>query len=204
MAGVPEADRQDAGRAGALVEDAPRRGLTFRRAEGHDTEAVQATYRAIIDHLAETVDFPHWHTEDHPTPGEVAAWVEAGDLYLAVDGDGDGSIAGAVVLDHDAVDAYREARWAIEAEGAEVLVVHVLGVAPAHLGRGVARSLVEHTLRLAREQGCLTVRLDTYVENLPARRLYERCGFTDLGCHTVHYEGTDLSEFHLFEYVLAP
>lgn len=201
MTGASEADREGAGRAVSSGEEPPGTNLIFRRAAPHETADVQAIYRAIIDHLAETVDFPHWHIEDHPTPGEVAAWVEAGDLYLAVHRNG--SIAGAVVLDHDAVDAYREARWAIAAEPEEVLVVHVLGVAPAHLGRGVARFLVEHTLRLAREQGCLTVRLDTYVENLPARRLYARCGFTDLGCHTVHYEGTDLSEFHLFEYVLA-
>ena len=50
--------------------------------------------------------------------------------------------------------------------------------------------------------GVRVVRLDTYVENLPARRLYERCGFTDLGCHTVRYDGTELDQFHLFEYVL--
>lgn len=27
-------------------------------------------------------------------------------------------------------------------------------------------------------------------------------GFTDLGVHTLRYEGADLSQFHLFEYVL--
>lgn len=36
----------------------------------------------------------------------------------------------------------------------------------------------------------------------PARELYIRCGFTDLGEHSIHYEGTDLTRFHLFEYVL--
>lgn len=46
--------------------------LTFRRAEATDAAAAQQAYRQIIDHLAETVDFPHWHTENHPTPEEVA------------------------------------------------------------------------------------------------------------------------------------
>lgn len=174
--------------------------LSFRRAEPHDTSAAQAAYRRIIDHLAETVDFPHWHTENHPTPAEVAGWVEAGELHLAVDVDD--AIAGVVVLNHDAVDAYREASWAIEAEPREVLIVHALGVVPDHLGRGVARFLVDSSIGVARERGCRAVRLDTYVENLPARRLYARYGFTDLGCHTVRYDGTELNEFHLFEYVL--
>lgn len=174
--------------------------LSFRRAEPHDTAAAQAAYRRIIDHLAETVDYPHWHTENHPTPAEVAGWVEAGELYLAVDADE--TIAGVVVLNHDAADEYRNAGWAIEAEQDEVLIVHALGVVPDHLGRGVARFLVDASIRVAREKHCRVVRLDTYVENIPARRLYERCGFTDLGCHTVRYDGTELDQFHLFEYVL--
>ncbi len=174
--------------------------LTFRRAETGDTAAAQQAYRQIIDHLAETVDFPHWHTENHPTPEEVASWVKAGEFYLALDEDG--AIAGVTALNHDAVDAYQNAAWAIEAQPEEVLVVHALGVVPEHLGKGVSRFLVDATLDVARAQDCMTVRLDTYVENIPARKLYERCGFTDLGCHTVAYEGTDLNEFHLFEYVL--
>src|SRR5690625_2379194 len=174
--------------------------LTFRRAETADTIAAQQTYRRIIHHLAETVDFPHWHTEDHPTPDEVAAWIAADSLHLALDADQE--VAGVVALDHQAVEGYRHADWAIDAAPEEVLVVHALGVAPDRLGRGVARFLVEAALQLAREKGCRTVRLDAYVENVPARSLYTRCGFTDLGCHTVHYEGTDLSQFHLYGYVL--
>lgn len=174
--------------------------LTFRRAEATDTAAAQQAYRLIIDHLAETADFPHWHTENHPTPEEVAGWIEAGELYLALDGGG--KTAGVTVLNHDAVDAYQEAAWTIEAEPHEVLVVHALGVVPDHLGTGVSRFLVDATLQVARQQGCKAVRLDTYVENISARKLYERHSFTDLGCHTVAYEGTDLSQFHLFEYVL--
>lgn len=191
--------------------------LTFRRAEPDETARAQAAYRAIIDHLAETTDFPHWHTENHPTADEVFDWVRSGHLFLAVtevdtDADTDaatdadpaqaGAVAGVVVLDQNAVDSYAAARWSVDAAPQEVLVVHALGVVPAFLGTGVARFLLDASLRIARDQGCRTVRLDTYVENRPARRLYTRCGFTDLGLHTVRYEGTDLSDFHLFEYVL--
>ncbi|WP_131104286.1 GNAT family N-acetyltransferase [Ornithinimicrobium sufpigmenti] len=179
--------------------------LSFSRAGPADVEAVQTVYRQIIDHLAVTVDFPHWHTENHPTPHQVEQWVRAGDLYVAVTQRGDPAaerVAGAVVLDHQAPEAYGAAPWAIEAGTEEVLVVHVLGVAPDFLRRGVASFLVEASLDLARQKGCRTVRLDAYVENLPARELYTRHGFTDLGVHTVRYEGTDLSRFHLFERVL--
>lgn len=179
--------------------------LGFRRAAPTDTGAAQDLYRRIIGHLGRTVDHPHWHSEDHPSPTQVEGWVRAGDLYLAVargEGRDAEQVAGAVVLDHDAPEAYDAAAWAVEAAREEVLVVHVLGVAPGFLRQGVARFLVDRSLDVARDKGCRTVRLDAYVENVPARELYARHGFTDLGVHTLHYEGTDLSRFHLFELVL--
>ncbi|MFE9776984.1 GNAT family N-acetyltransferase [Streptomyces sp. NPDC005775] len=170
--------------------------LDFRRADTADTAAAQDAYRRIIKHLAETVDFPHWHTENHPTPEEVRDWIGAGELYLATTDEG---ITGVVVLNHEAPDAYQTAEWSVNATDDEVLVVHALGVVPDHLGQGVARHLVHSAVEEARARGCRTLRLDTYVENIPARELYRRYGFTDLGEHVLHYEGTDLDRFHLFE-----
>lgn len=178
--------------------------LGFRRAGLEDTAAAQAAYQQIIAHLGATVDYPHWHSENHPTPAEVERWVETGDLYLAL-APGDSAaeqIAGAMVLDHHAPAAYQDASWAIEAAPGQVLVVHALGVHPDFLRRGVARFLVHVSLEVARQKECRAVRLDTYVENLPARRLYASQGFQDLGVHTLHYDGTDLTQFHLFERVL--
>lgn len=174
--------------------------LRFRRAGDDDAQVAQTAYRRIIEHLAATVDYPHWHSENHPSPAEVEAWVEDGQLYLAVDGAGE--VAGVVVLNHDAPDAYQEIPWAVAAGPDEVLVVHALGVTPDFRRRGVARFVIDASLEVARQKGCRAVRLDTYVGNTPARELYTRYGFTDLGVHTLHYEGTALDRFHLFEHVL--
>lgn len=182
-------------------------GLRFRRAQIKDTKRAQAAYGQIIEHLAATVDFPHWHSENHPTPQAAQDWIRAGHLYLAVASTkGPASqaeqIAGVVVLNHEAPEAYKNAPWAIEATEREVLVVHALGVVPEFLGKGVAKFLVDSAIQVAKDKGCLTVRLDTYIENLPARQLYSRHGFTDLGAFSVQYEGTSLDQFHLFERVL--
>lgn len=128
------------------------------------------------------------------------AWVEQGELYLALDADD--TVAGVVALNNDAPDTYAQADWVVDATGPEILVVHALGVTPGFQGSGVARFLVDAALDVARDKGCRAVRLDTYVENLPARSLYSTHGFTDLGVHTLHYEGTDIDQFHLFERVL--
>lgn len=176
-------------------------GWSFRRAGvgARDVAAAQDAYRRIIDHIGETGGPSRWNEVGHPKPEQVAAWAEAGELYVALDGE---QIAGVVVLNYEAIDAYATADWAVEASASEALVVHALGVVPAYLGQGVARFLLDSALDVAREAGCRAVRLDVYVENTPALRLYRSYGFRDLGCHTVDYGDIDLNDFHLFEYVI--
>ena len=177
-------------------------GLTFQRAESEDTAAAQAAYRSIIEHLADTVDYPRWYSENHPAPELVAEWLSRGNLYLARD-EATGRIAGVVALDHNAPGGYEQARWGIEATPDQALIVHALGVTPDFQHRGVARFLVSEIVEMARARGCLAVRLDVYVGNDPGHQLYHQCGFTDLGLHHLHYDTTDLSEFRLYEYVVG-
>lgn len=174
--------------------------MIIKRAAQKDVEAVEAAYSAIKDYLARTVDYRHWHTENHPSSAAIRSWIDAGALWCAVDRAH--GIAGVMVLDHDSPEAYSSVPWQIEADADRVLIVHALGVVPTHLRRGVARLLVESAIEIAREKGCLAVRLDALVENIPARTLYTTCGFSDRGQHTLIYGNTDLDQFQLFEYVL--
>ncbi len=183
--------------------DLPEARLTLRRARNTDTAAVQNAYRRIIEHLGQTGDPARWHAVNHPAPEKVVNWIEAGELYVAVASrSGDEMIAGVVALDHHAPNGYERAAWTRSARAEEVLVIHALGVVPVFLRKGVAQFLVRSALEIAEEQGCTSVRLDTYASNTPAHELYTRCGFTNLGLHSLDYEGIDLDSFYLFEYLL--
>lgn len=171
----------------------------FRVADASDLPAALTAYAQIKHHLGETVDYPHWHTADHPAAHQIERWVARGELYLALIGE---EITGVVVLNHEAAAGFDDADWAVAASGTEVLVMHALGVVPQAMGRGIGRFLVESSIGVGRAMHCKAVRLDTYVENTPGLALYRRFGFTDLGLHTLRYESTDISQFHLFEYVL--
>ncbi|WP_398944337.1 GNAT family N-acetyltransferase [Streptomyces sp. CFMR 7] len=64
--------------------------------------------------------------------------------------------------------------------------------------------MVNSVVEEVRARGCRALRLDTYVKNTPARELYRSPGFTGLGEHALHNEGTDLSRFHSFELIIYP
>jgi ribosomal-protein-alanine N-acetyltransferase len=74
-------------------------------------------------------------------------------------------------------------RWRVTDE------VHLLNVAvhPAWRGRGVGRRLVDAVLQEGRTTKARTVFLEVRAGNAPARRLYARLGFTELGIRRGYY-----------------
>ena len=54
-----------------------------------------------------------------------------------------------------------------------------LYVQPSHRGRGLGRALLEATMDLARERGADVMDLGTSEDDVAARALYERMGFTN-------------------------
>jgi ribosomal-protein-alanine N-acetyltransferase len=74
-------------------------------------------------------------------------------------------------------------RWRVTDE------VHLLNVAvhPAWRGYGVGRRLVEAVLAEGRTTQARSVFLEVRAGNAPARRLYARLGFTELGIRRGYY-----------------
>lgn len=54
-------------------------------------------------------------------------------------------------------------------------------VAAGHRGRGIGEALVRHSFDVARDHGFDAMQFNFVFETNPARRLYERLGFTDVG-----------------------
>ena len=77
------------------------------------------------------------------------------------------------------------------ADEAEILSV---AVAPARRGRGLARSLLDLHMRRLAGLGIRTIFLEVDQDNLPARRLYSRAGFRQVGQRDAYYRsGPDAS-----------
>ena len=85
----------------------------------------------------------------------------------------------------------------LDATHAEVKSMHT---AESARGRGVARAVLDHLLRVARERGYRRVSLETGVMEAfaPARALYARAGFRPCGPFG-SYVANDTSEFMTIE-----
>lgn len=89
-----------------------------------------------------------------------------------------------VVLVHDAdgVDAYGTVGVV-----AEVADLHRIATRPQRQGRGLARGLLDALLDAARGEGAERMLLEVADTNVPARRLYERAGFTTIATRRRYY-----------------
>ncbi len=61
-----------------------------------------------------------------------------------------------------------------------LLNIHDLAVLHSHRGRGIGRALLAAVEDMARANGFGKLTLEVQEDNLPARSLYERCGFQDV------------------------
>ncbi|HEY1181995.1 MAG TPA: ribosomal protein S18-alanine N-acetyltransferase [Rhodocyclaceae bacterium] len=94
--------------------------------------------------------------------------------------------AASVVLEEGAVAAYAVA-MPLPGE-AELLNITV---APEVRRHGVGRELLAHVLDAARTQGAERIFLEVRASNLPARALYRRSGFAEVGLRKGYYASTD-------------
>lgn len=72
--------------------------------------------------------------------------------------------------------------------GSTVSRLYSIAVAPAERGQRIGDRLLAAAERAARRRGSTAVRLEVRIENLPAQRLYERCGWRRFGVHGAYYE----------------
>ncbi|MET0973171.1 MAG: GNAT family N-acetyltransferase [Thermoleophilaceae bacterium] len=135
-------------------------GHTVRRAELSDADAVG---RLLHDFNTEYDDI---------TPGpdalaeRVRELIASGETIVLLAGGGPEGLA---------VLRFRPALWTsgLECYLAELYVV------PDHRGQGLGRALMETALAVAREQGADSMDLGTGDDDVAARALYERLGFSN-------------------------
>jgi len=75
------------------------------------------------------------------------------------------------------------AYWAV----ADEAQINNIAVLPAYRRRGLGLKLLESLIQKARSENLRQLFLEVRASNLPARRLYESCGFQIVGCRHGYY-----------------
>ncbi|MCQ2451681.1 MAG: GNAT family N-acetyltransferase [Oscillospiraceae bacterium] len=173
--------------------------LEIRRAASDQFEEVVRFYNEIIDSFSKTQYNPAWTKDVYPDRPLLWEDVSRGQMYLGYE---EGRLIAAMAVNRNCNAEYADCRWITEASPDQTSVLHLLCVHPDYARRGYAKQMVAYALKLAREAGSLSLRLDVLKGNLPAERLYPGLGFQYCGEQTLYYEDTDWAAFYLYEYPL--
>ena len=126
------------------------RQMDIKQAKQDQYEDVRSFYHSLIDAIAELPYGAGWKKDIYPSKEMLMDAIEAGELYIATD---DNAIIGAMVVNHECNEGYRQYDWPTKADDSEVTLIHALGVHPAHSGKGVAKQLVKFVIDKARAEG---------------------------------------------------
>ena len=160
--------------------------ITFRQAVRGDVDAIAEIYGRIFEREERGETTTGWIRHVYPTRETALAALAAGDLYVAEE---DGAVAAAARINREQVPAYANAAWETEASPEQVLVLHTLVVDPARGGRGIGSAFVRFYEDMARERGCVSLRMDTNERNRAARGLYAHLGFREAGIVPCSFNG---------------
>lgn len=164
----------------------------LRKASPADAAAVLMLVRDCVAAMR-TAGIEQWD-EIYPNTDSIARDIEAGTLDLLCEGE---EIVACITVDQNMDPLWQGMDWTTDGEPA--LAVHRLMVHPSQQGRGYAKLLMQHAETVARQQAARSIRLDTFLLNPAAMRLYPSLGYRQTGTAMMRK-----GEFAGFEKLLSP
>ena len=168
----------------------------IRKCSDKDIVETGAFYDRVVAWLDAGINYPKWIYKIYPSEQFVRDCVREGTQYIL---EKDGEILAAFVLNADPKGSYEKAAWQRDLPEGSYMVLQTLAVSPQAQGQGLASDVIRFCASQARDRGYKALRLDIVPENLPARRLYEKNGFTCAGDADLERGIEGIPIFTLFE-----
>ncbi len=173
--------------------------INFELGKEKDIDELEQLYNDLNDHLSEGVNYPGWRKGIYPVRENAIDGVKQGNLYVAKH---NGKIIGSIILSHKPEAAYYKAKWEFESDYSDVFVVYTFAVHPKFLKCGVGKALMDFSIKHSIKSQAKSIRLDVYEGNMPAIRLYEKCGFKYVDTVDLGLGNYGLKWFKLYEKLL--
>ena len=154
-------------------------------------------YDRVVAWLDDHVNYPRWIYHVYPSGSSVREMTETGAQYICEEG---GSIVGAFALDDKPQGSYRKACWKQDLPDGSYMVLHALAVDPEARRQGLGTEIIRFSARKAKGDGYRAIRADIVPDNFPARKLFEKNGFTYAGDADLEMGIGDIPAFSLYEF----
>lgn len=138
----------------------------------------------------------HQWNEHYPSQTAFEEDIKRDELFVYIKGD---RIIGTIVISTLKDEIYNAITWLTPAD-AHCVYIHRLAVHPDFQGQGIAQQLMQFAEDYARENGFLSVRLDTFSKNNRNNTFYTKRGYEKLD--PVYFPKQSEFPFYCYELVL--
>lgn len=170
--------------------------ITIELGQIDDIDELENLYNSINDYLEAGVNYPGWKKGVYPVRQDAIDGVKNGNLFVARL---NGIIVSSLILNHDPENAYHSVKWAFESDYSDVFVIHTFVVHPNFMKCSIGKALMDFAHKYSIESEVKSIRLDVYEGNIPAIRLYEKCGFKYIDTVDLGLGEYGLDWFKLYE-----
>jgi len=158
----------------------------FRKAVLQDIDTIANIYDKIHELESSGKVSIGWIKGVYPVKDTAIQALKRNDLFVC---ELEEKVVATAIINHVQVPDYRTGKWEIKADDKQIMVLHTLVVSPDYAKRGIGRKFVEYYEDYARENGCISLRMDTNEKNVNARKLYKKLGFKEIGIVKCDFNG---------------
>lgn len=133
--------------------------------------------------------------EHYPSEKAFKMDIKRKELYVL---ENDGRIIGTIVVSSLMDEEYEPIQWLTP--NSKNVYLHRVAIHPDFQGKGFAQQLMDFAEKHARQNGCISVRLDTFSQNERNQKFYETRGYIKLG--NIYFPKQSEHPFHCYELVL--
>lgn len=165
----------------------------IRRAKISEIPDILTITRACAKKMEENGIF-QWN-EQYPSKEAFIKDIERYELFVIEE---NRTVQGTIVISTLMDDEYKPIKWLTP--NGNSTYIHRLSVHPNFQGKGFAQQMMDFAEAYSRENGFVSVRLDTFSQNKRNQRFYEQRGYQKLG--DIFFPKQSDHPFHCYELVL--
>lgn len=173
--------------------------IIIKLGKENDIDELEELYNNLNDHLEKEINYPGWKKGVYPIRQNAVDGIANSNLYVAKH---NGKIVGSFILSHEPEPAYHKAKWGFDSDYSDVFVIYTFVVHPNFLKYGVGKTLIDFAIKQSTDWNVKSIRLDVYEGNIPAIKLYEKCGFKYIDTVDLGLSNYGLDWFKLYEKII--